>query len=601
MEIKNQSECPSHCQKAEIIRESEEQYRLIFEKSPLGILHFDLSGTILKCNSKFAEIIGISKEKLIGFNMLTSLKDKDLKSAVASSLSGQYGYYEGKYISVLANKTTFVKIIFSQITSDNGKFLGAVGIVEDITERKMAEEALRIIEARNQALINVMPDLMLVIKKDGTIVDFRAGQDFVILIPPHEFLGKNIVSLWHASLSQQTLHYIEQTLKTGHTQIFEYQLNIKGKPCIQEARLVISGENEVLVIIREITERKQMEHKLKYLGLHDSLTGLYNRAYFEQEMNRLSDESYAPVGIIVCDVDALKLVNDTLGHDNGDLLLINAADVLRRSFRSDDMIARIGGDEFAILLPNSNRLMVEKACQRIRKTVSNYNKENPLVLLNISVGYAVSNRKAVNLSELFKEADNNMYRLKLSSTISTRNAIMQTLLKGLEIKDFIFEGHTDRIQELVVAMADAIGLAESIIAELRIFARYHDIGKVGISDSILFKTTSLTPEEFAEIKRHCEIGHRIAQSTPDLLPVADWILKHHEWYNGKGYPLGLKGEDIPLECRILSIADAYDAMTNTRPYKEAKTHKEALKELRDCAGTQFDEELVKMFLRILGG
>ena len=155
-----------------------------------------------------------------------------------------------------------------------------------------------------------------------------------------------------------------------------------------------------------------------------------------------------------------------------------------------------------------------------------------------------------------------MYRIKLHSSQSTRSAIVQTLMKALEARDYITEGHADRLQELVAIVALSLGLPERSIGDLRLLAQFHDIGKVGIPDRILFKKGSLTNQEFAEMKQHCEIGHRIALSAPDLVPIADWILKHHEWWNGKGYPLGLKGEEIPLECRILAIADAYDAMTS---------------------------------------
>lgn len=219
--------------------------------------------------------------------------------------------------------------------------------------------------------------------------------------------------------------------------------------------------------------------------------------------------------------------------------------------------------------------------------------------MSISVGYAVKNDTCTKLISLFKEADNNMYREKLHHSQSARSAIVQTLMKALEERDFITEGHADRLQELVVSLARAIGFSGRNITDLRLLAQFHDIGKVGIPDRILFKPGPFTTEEFVEMQRHCEIGYRIAQSAPDLVPIADWILKHHEWWNGRGYPLGLKEVEIPMECRILAIIDAYDAMTSDRPYRKAMSQHKALTELRKYAGRQFDPQLVLEFIQLI--
>ena len=166
----------------------------------------------------------------------------------------------------------------------------------------------------------------------------------------------------------------------------------------------------------------------------------------------------------------------------------------------------------------------------------------------------------------------------------------------LEARDHITEGHADRLQEMLIRLAKRMNMAENRMPDLRLLAQFHDIGKVGISDGILLKPGALTPEEVILMRRHCEIGHRIAQASPELLQIADWVLKHHEWWNGEGYPLRLIGEQIPIECRMLSIVDAYDAMTNDRPYRQAISHSDAVDELRRCAGSQFDPELVDMFI-----
>ncbi|MGE5418291.1 MAG: PAS domain S-box protein [Acidobacteriota bacterium] len=352
-------------------------------------------------------------------------------------------------------------------------------------------------------------------------------------------------------------------------------------------------------VISDITERKIAEDKLRFLSLHDALTGLYNRTYFQEELRRLENSRDELVALIICDVDGLKLVNDTLGHDAGDSLLRAVANLIKDCFRGGDVVARVGGDEFAVLFAASTRSVVDEACRRIRSTVEEHNDQKPELPLSISIGYSIRTDRTVSMDDIYREADNNMYREKLHSRLSARGAIVETLMKALEARDWITEGHGDRLQQLVASIAIAIGLSERSIADLRLLAQFHDIGKVGIPDRILFKEDKLTSEESLEMQRHSEIGHRIATTAPGLGPIADWVLKHHEWWDGSGYPLGLKGEQIPLECRILAIADAYDAMTNDRPYRKAMRKEEAVKEIQRCSGTQFDPNLVNRFMQVI--
>jgi HD-GYP domain-containing protein (c-di-GMP phosphodiesterase class II) len=276
--------------------------------------------------------------------------------------------------------------------------------------------------------------------------------------------------------------------------------------------------------------------------------------------------------------------------------LVRTAELIRTCFAESDLVARIGGDEIAVLMGHTSPEMIEAAMLRVYSAVESTQRKPQRIPISLSAGSAFRADASVSMRELFREADNKMYRGKLHRSQSTRSAIVQTVMTLLEARDFITEGHAERLQEMLIRLAKAAGLPESRMTDLRLLAQFHDIGKVGIPDRILLKPGPLEPDEVIEMRRHCEIGHRIAQSSPDLLPVADWVLKHQEWWNGEGYPLGLAGERIPIECRILSIADAYDAMTSDRPYRKAMSHAAALAELRRCAGVQFDPALVELFI-----
>lgn len=198
-----------------------------------------------------------------------------------------------------------------------------------------------------------------------------------------------------------------------------------------------------------------------------------------------------------------------------------------------------------------------------------------------------------------RDPENEIYREIIQKSKSGKSAVVQALLRTLKEKDLITEKHSDRLQDLVVALARTIAMSENKIPSLQLFAQLHDIGKVAISDSVLLKPMSLTEKEIVKMRRHCEIGHCIAMASPYLAPIAEWILKHHEWWDGSGYPLGLKGEEIPLECRILAIADAYDAMTSDRPYRKAMPKEAAIEELIRFSGRQFVPELVEKFIEII--
>ncbi len=345
-------------------------------------------------------------------------------------------------------------------------------------------------------------------------------------------------------------------------------------------------------------ERMKANENMRFLSRHDALTGLYNRAHFEQELKRLQEEGTIPVTLIICDIDGLKFINDTLGHVMGDQLLVATGEILRAAVEVGGTIARIGGDEFAIILPGSDTKMGDVVCRKIRGMLKKYSQGQLRVPLSLSMGCAVKGESTASLQQVLIQADNYMYREKLHQSKAFQDDFGQTVIRLLEPRDFIAEGHADRMQDMASKLGRKAGLPKRKVANLCLLARFHDIGKVGIPDAILFKPGPLTPEEYKEMQGHCDIGYRIARSSPELVPIAEWILKHQEWWNGLGYPLGLAGEEIPLECRILAIVDAFDAMTNDRPYRPAMSREAAVAELKNYAGSQFDSDLVEKFLEI---
>lgn len=343
------------------------------------------------------------------------------------------------------------------------------------------------------------------------------------------------------------------------------------------------------------------EEHLQYISCHDPLTGLLNRNCFEETLSTMDASPALPVGIIILDLDGLKVINDTMGHPAGDALLCSASVIIKDAAPSEAIVARIGGDEFAILLPQTSRDAIEEIQRLIMAKIVHHNRLADNLTLGISIGFAVTDSLPLKMRDLFKEADANMYRDKVVHG-QLRVPNLESAIRLLQTLDYANDGHTDRLCMMATALARKLSLSQKEIAEMSALGHFHDIGKTALPETILFKPSPLDSEERQIMERHCEIGHRMARSFQDLIPIANYVLQHHEWWNGKGYPQGLSGDAIPVQSRILSIIDAYDAMTSERPYRPAKTPEEAIAELRRCAGQQFDPVLVEIFVEwILNG
>jgi HD-GYP domain-containing protein (c-di-GMP phosphodiesterase class II) len=285
-----------------------------------------------------------------------------------------------------------------------------------------------------------------------------------------------------------------------------------------------------------------------------------------------------------------------MGHHTGDDLLRSAADILIKSFENKDNLYRLGGDEFAIIISNKKLETIKNEINRIEQNINEYNQNNPDIPLSLSIGYAYKRKKPIDVEALQREADNNMYHKKLLEGPDMRKNIVNRLIEMLKQRDFAGTSHFQGKWALIEKMAWNLGVSEKHKNDLRLLAEYHDIGKVGVADDILFKPEKLTDLETLEIQRHCEIGYRIAISSPKLSHIADWILKHHEWWDGSGYPIGISGDHIPLEAQIMSIVDTYCAITSDRPYRKAFTKQHAIETIRNLENKKFSKKIIGLFL-----
>jgi diguanylate cyclase (GGDEF)-like protein len=329
----------------------------------------------------------------------------------------------------------------------------------------------------------------------------------------------------------------------------------------------------------------------------DSLTGLYTREYFYEELKRLNTKRQLPLSIIMGDLNGLKLINDAFGHNMGDKSLKRIGEILRETFRDEDIIARVGGDEFMILLPVTTEKTAEKILNRVRQKC----EEKPLEIININIsfGIATKNNQDKKIKEILKEAEDKMYFNKLKEGKEAKLLMINYLKEKLQKITFENKAHYERLKVMGMEMADILDFTEVEKEELKLLCEYHDIGKIGIPKKILQKKLKLTKEEWELMKKHSEIGYNIIKESREIISIDELILQHHERWDGKGYPGLIKGEKIPIVVRLFSIIDAYDAMVNERPYKARMTSEAALKEIKNKSGSQFDPNLTKIFIKLM--
>lgn len=384
--------------------------------------------------------------------------------------------------------------------------------------------------------------------------------------------------------------YIDEKAPIENSDEYQILKTIKT-PIIDE-----NGEVQGLVgVVRDITTEKRLEEKLTYLSYTDSLTKLYNRSYFDEKIEELLRCEKYPIGIICGDVNGLKIVNDTLGHIEGDKLLKVISEILLKVVNDKGFVFRWGGDEFITVLLNA----CDADCINFINQVKELCDKNKSESFKISIAQGYSIIKDNDIDYALRESENKAYKEKISSSKSMRESMIQTLEQNIQLKNIETKEHTERVYNYCLELGKRLNLEEETLEELLLVAKFHDIGKIGIAESILLKKGKLTEDEFEIIKTHSEKGYRLTLLIPELSHISRAILTHHERWDGCGYPLGLKGEEIPLIARIVSVVDAYDAMTNNRVYSKKISKEEAIKELQRCEGSQFDPSIVNVFCSMI--
>ena len=581
----------------ENLRASEALFRTMFEQAPLGIALSDsLTGHNYHVNSRFAEIVCRTVEELMSMDWMSITHPDDVKENLKNLellMAGKIsGFQMNKRYLRPDDSVVWTNMTISRIQDKDKEYPLHLCMIEDITESKLVNERLQ----KYQILAENANDAMLFIDVEGNILEANDAALRIYGYTYEEFSTMNISDLKRYNESNNNIEQTEGAYEEGI--IFEAVHYLKDGRAINvevsSQGTYLGNKRVTLSIVRDITDRKKREDENHYLSYHDVLTGLYNRRFYEEEIKRLDTERNLPISMIIGDVNGLKLVNDAFGHYTGDELLKKAAEAIRSACRTEDIVARWGGDEFVILLPKTKIEDAEEIVKRIKKQYSNVLVN--AIRISISFGWATKEKPNEDILKVLKSAEDGMYKHKVIENESMRGNTISTIINTLHEKNTREEQHSQRVSEICQLIGKAIGFSEIEVNRLKVVGLLHDIGKIAIEEGILNKPGKLSEREWSEIKRHPDIGYRILSSSSDMSELADCILAHHERWDGKGYPKGLKGEAIPRVSRIIALADSYDAMTSKRSYRKAMGVEQAIIEIRKNAGIQFDPEIAKIFV-----
>lgn len=493
---------------------------------------------------------------------------------------------------------------------DNSDVYQITALMNGIWNAKERREAIaELTIERNKFLQTIISigDGVLVVDLDGKVTMLNKVAEKLTGWTHQDAAGRHyqeVFVLSHADEQKKINDPIEEALITGEIQELDKQAVLTSKNgtkfYIEDSSAPIRDDKNatigVVLVFRDVTEKMEQRKRIEYLSLHDTLTGLYNRFYFEEELRRLDTKRNLPISIIVGDMNGLKLTNDIFGHDAGDQLLQKIAEVLKRVCRADDIVARVGGDEFNILLPKTKEEDAERIIQRIK---DEFAKERVRAIKgSISMGADTKTSIEQDISKIVQNAENKMYSEKAIDRANIKATTIHTIIETFHGHSSEEKEHSIRVSKICESIGRAMNLSEMEIRRLKDAGLYHDIGKIVLDENILNKQEPLTEEELNQIKQHPVFGYRILNLFDETIDLAEPILAHQEFWDGSGYPKGLKGDEIPLVARILSIAESYDAMIN-RNNNKAMSHDKAIEEMKSQAGKKFDPEIIDVFINLV--
>ena len=596
---------------ADVLRlENDLQFQRIIENLPLALDIISIEGTFLYANSKCLDLFEINEEAIGTKTILEHWVDLDKRKLWVKALKkkGVVNDFE-MYLQTTSGRKFWA--IGSGIIIQYQDQPCILATTLDITERKRMESEIKSSEEKYRLLTEYSSDVIWVFNLKtnkytyvSPSIYFLTGytMEESLKMTPNDILTPESLLIVKESIDRNLQEFIQNPSQRSY--IIETRQKCKNGEIIwveasSKYRYNDAGEIEIVGASRNIEERKKAEREVVYLSYHDHLTGLYNRRFYDEELQRMNFQRNLPITLAIADVNGLKLTNDAFGHFAGDALLRRFASVLNRALSAEDAAARIGGDEFVILFPKTDSEEAGKKLDHVKTMIRSDHSDQ--VILSVSFGWATKETLEEDFNAVFIQAEDQMYHKKLIESTEMKNETIQLAMQKLYERNLQERQHSENVAAICKKIGIVMSLSESSLQELELLGRMHDIGKIGVSEDILNKKKKLTQTEWLEIKRHPEIGYQILRSADEYVHIAEAVLSHHERVDGSGYPRNLKADEIPLYARILSVVEAYDIMMRKEIYGDANRETGVIDELLKKSGTQFDGDIVKIFVeKVLG-
>lgn len=599
------------------------------------------SGRIISANNAAVKFYGYMRSELIGMKIsdINVLSQEEVQKNLntADEKVQNFFLFEHKKAD---GTTAFVEVYTYPFQTNGEDYL--YSIIHDVTSKVIAEEryarsvktqrlimvalilalgsilVLLVVDKRHrrsrQAMVRSSEEIYehlfehmhegyalheVIVDDNGEAIDYRflkVNHSFERYtgLKAKDITGKRVLEILPEMEHRWIQAYGNVALKSEDIHIDDYSGDL-GKYFSVDA--YNAGYGRFITVFVDITDTRKKEKEINFLSFHDQLTGLYNRRFMEEQIQALDTAQSLPFSIIMADVNGLKLSNDAFGHNQGDKLLQGAAELFNSVFREMDIVTRVGGDEFVVLLPNTSKHVVLEIMERLNDRIKDITV-GPIPL-SISFGDATKIDVTEDIQAVYKKAEDRMYHNKLLESHKTRSRMIHYIFRTIELDYGIIDHHQKRVSELAEETAEIFDLLKGEKDNLIDAALYHDVGLVAIDMNLPNKPGALDEDERVEIRRHSECGYRILCAISEYAEIADIILAHHEWYNGAGYPKNLRGDEIPYISRVLAVLDSYDAMTHERLYKKVYSKEGAIEELRAHRGTQFDPAVLDCFIEWL--